>query len=78
MSVTSSTPEQAVEAPTDPLEEIIAAHGGDLREALRVALEVNAGLEQELALAVAGVSFGYGRGWHHRRLMGLAKEDRGP
>lgn len=70
-SASGTAPDPSQETPADPVEEIIAAHGGDSRKALRVALEVNAKLEQELASAVAGVSYGYGRGWHRRRLAEL-------
>ena len=53
--------------PVDPVETVIADHGGDARAALRAVLEANAALELELALTLPAVSYGFSRGWHHKR-----------
>jgi hypothetical protein len=51
----------------DDLEAVIEAHGGNLRAALRALMVANAGLERELALTLPAVSYGFSRGWHHKR-----------
>jgi hypothetical protein len=51
----------------DAVEAAIAEHGDDPRAAVRALLEVNLGLEQRLAGAVYAVSYGFDRGWHHRK-----------
>lgn len=52
------------EAATD---EAIALCGGDARAAVKALLIANAFLEDELAMAVPAVSYGYSKGWHARR-----------
>lgn len=52
-----------LEAATD---ETIALCGGDARAAVRALLVANAYLEDELAMAVPAVSYGYSKGWHTR------------
>ncbi|MGQ2903798.1 MAG: hypothetical protein ACT6RL_05055 [Neoaquamicrobium sediminum] len=44
----------------------IAACGG-AREAVKALLLENAQLQDELAMAVPAVSYGYSKGWHARR-----------
>lgn len=52
-----------IELATD---EAIAACGG-AREAVKALLVENAQLQDELAMAVPAVSYGYSKGWHARR-----------
>lgn len=51
----------------DDLDALVQAHSGDLRAALRALLDANATLERELALTLPAVSYGFSRGWHHKR-----------
>ena len=53
-----------LEAATD---EAISLCGGDARAAVTALLGLNNQLEEELALTRPVVSFGFTRGWHHRR-----------
>jgi hypothetical protein len=53
-----------LEAATD---EAIALCGGDARAAVKALLIANAYLEDELAMAVPAVSYGFSRGWHAKR-----------
>jgi hypothetical protein len=48
-------------------DEAIALCGGDARAAVRALLVLNSDLEYELALTRPVVSYGFSRGWHHRR-----------
>jgi hypothetical protein len=69
-------PEKVVEAaPYDweaATEETIAACGGNARAAVTALLITNDALERELALAMPVVSYGFSRGWHHKRQQGEA------
>lgn len=47
--------------------EMIALCAGDARAAVRALLVANGFLEDELAMAVPAVSYGYSKGWHARR-----------
>ena len=53
--------------PIDAVTAVIAEHGGDAMAALRTVLEANAALELELAMTLPAVSYGFSRGWHHKR-----------
>ncbi len=55
------------EAATD---QAIAVCGGDARATVKALLIANAFLEDELAMAVPAVSYGYSKGWHSRRRGG--------
>lgn len=63
----NATDAEALEAATD---ETIALCGGDARAAVKVLLVANAYLEDELAMAVPAVSYGFSKGWHARRRRG--------
>ncbi|WP_246591227.1 hypothetical protein [Aminobacter anthyllidis] len=58
------TPEDELEASVDAA---IVACDDDLRATIRVLMVANAYLEDELALAIPAVSYGYSKGWHARR-----------
>lgn len=64
MSETESQERDEFEAATD---EAIALCGGDARAAVKALLIANAFLEDELALVVPAVSYGFSKGWHARR-----------
>ncbi|RWE82520.1 MAG: hypothetical protein E5W28_00855 [Mesorhizobium sp.] len=51
-------------------DEVIAACGGDAREAVKALLAANASLEREVALWAPAVSYGFSRGWHRRKRSG--------
>lgn len=51
-------------------DEAIAVCGGDARATVKALLIANAFLEDELAMAVPAVSYGYSKGWHSRRRDG--------
>ena len=51
-------------------DEAIATCGGDARAAVKALLVANAYLENELAMAVPAVSYGFSRGWHVKRREG--------
>jgi hypothetical protein len=68
----SMQPERAIQPagealPADEIDIIIAEFDGDERKAFAAALAELHRLEHELALSLAGCSFGFSRGWHHRR-----------
>lgn len=48
-------------------DEVISACGGDARAAVTALLMANAQLQDELAMAVPAVSYGFSKGWHARR-----------
>jgi hypothetical protein len=60
-------PEQDIDELDAATEEAIAACGGDARAAVKALLVANAFLEDELAMTVPAVSYGYSKGWHAKR-----------
>lgn len=48
-------------------DEAISLCGGDAHAAVKALLVLNGHLEHELAMAMPVVSYGFSRGWHHRR-----------
>jgi hypothetical protein len=60
-------PEQDIDELEAATEEAIAACGGDARAAVKALLVANAFLEDELAMTVPAVSYGYSKGWHAKR-----------
>ena len=66
LSMEVDKPEE-LEAATD---EAIAVCDGDARAAVRALLVTNAYLENELAMAVPAVSYGFSRGWYVKRREG--------
>lgn len=49
------------------VDRLITEYAGDARAALQNLIEQKQELECELDLALAAVSHGFSRGWHHRR-----------
>lgn len=49
------------------VDEVIILCGGDARAAVKALLVANNYLEDELAMAVPAISYGFSKGWHHRR-----------
>lgn len=66
MTQAISTVETQRDLLDEATEEAIKAADGSPRQAVRVLLEANAALEEELALVARAVSFGYSRGWHRK------------
>lgn len=67
-TTTSDQPsEQAQDEVEVAINEAIASCGGDARVAVKALLMANASLENELAMTVPAVSYGYSKGWHARR-----------
>jgi hypothetical protein len=60
----SPPPPDGLEAAVDAA---IDACGGDARAAVMALLVANTLLEDELAMSVPAVSYGFSRGWHAKR-----------
>ncbi|WP_034657851.1 hypothetical protein [Chelativorans sp. J32] len=62
---------QPAKADPDPVQEsmdtLLTECGGNMRAALRAAVDANMRLQAELTLTRAAVSSGYSRQWHHQR-----------
>lgn len=55
----------------DATDQAIEVCGGDARAAVKALLIANGFLEDELAMIMPAVSYGYSKGWHARKRDGV-------